>query len=130
MKGSDPITAWVPARPEYVHILRAVVASVAARHDFPYDGIDDLKIAVDEACAHLLDSAPGAATLRLRIVTRGQELEALVSVDAEAPSWPPEGFEKSLMWQVLSALADETRLVHEGGPAVRLTKRLPEPDRG
>ena len=107
-------------------MLRSVVASVAARLDLSYDAIDDLKIGLDEACGHLLDAAPDASSLRLRIVIGPASLEARVSVDAEAPFWPPEDFQDTLSWQILSALADEIILSEDGGPAVFLTKRIPE----
>lgn len=114
----------VPPRSEYLHVLRAVVAGMAARLDFSYDGIDDLKIAVDEACAQLLDASPDATTLSLELIPSDGGLEILVSVDGAATAWPPERFEDSLAWQVLSALADETHLEDGPGAAVRFRKRL------
>jgi anti-sigma regulatory factor (Ser/Thr protein kinase) len=43
----SPVIATVPARAEFVHVLRTVVAAVAARLDLPYDALDDLRMAVD-----------------------------------------------------------------------------------
>ena len=124
MHDVERVTLEVPPRPEYLHVLRAVVAGVAARLDFSYDGIDDLRIAIDEACAHLLDAAPDATLLSVELLPSEDGLEILVSVDAEASPWPPERLEESLAWQVLSALADETGIVPGDRPAVRFRKRL------
>ena len=42
-------------------MLRTATAGLAARLDFTLDEIEDLRIAVDEACALLLpDAVPGA----------------------------------------------------------------------
>jgi len=118
------VSVTVPARADYVHVLRSVIASIAARAEFTYDEIDDLRLAVDEACAPLI-AVSGAATLTLKTRSLdGGGLEILASIDALGAAWPPPGAERTLMWQVLSALADETRFEHvEGHPALRLTKR-------
>lgn len=118
------ISIRVPARPEFVHILRSVVAGAAARADFTYDEIDDVRLALDEACAQLL--ADGAATTLTMTVRIGlpNEIEVVASIDASARGWPPPGAEQTLGWQVLSALADDARYEHANGlPAVRIIKR-------
>ena len=66
--GPTDVVVSVPARPEFMQLLRAAVGSVAARVDFTYEAIDDLRIAVDEACARIL-AVPGTpGTLFLRII--------------------------------------------------------------
>ena len=124
-----PIVVEVPARPDHVHILRAVVASVAARLDVPYDVIEDLKIAVHEACAQLLESTTGT-TLRFTVNTSSGGLEIAAATDDQDAAWPPEGFESSLTWHVLSALTDETSFERDGGPVLRFTKRILEREDG
>lgn len=125
----SPILVEVPARAEHVQVLRAVVASVAARIDLPTDDIEDLKLAVDEACAHLLKEAGGTALLlRLRVWPTGLEVEA--STDNPGASWPPDGFEGSMTWQVLVALTDDASFSTEDGPVLRFTKRFEAAGRG
>ncbi len=118
------VSVQVPARPDLVHVLRSVIASIAARAEFTYDQIDDLRLAVDEACAQLLATAPGTMlTMVIREVDIGG-IEILASVDSDGAAWPPTGVEHTLTWQVLAALADEARFEHlDGHPALRLTKR-------
>lgn len=118
-----PIVVEVPAQPDHVHILRAVVASVAARLDVPYDVIEDLKIAVHEACAQLLESARGS-TLRFTVTTSSGGLEIAAAIDDHDAVWPPEGLESSLTWHVLTALTDETSFEQDGGPVLRFTKQV------
>jgi len=114
----------IPAKPDFVHVLRSVIAAVAARADFTYDAIDDLRLAVDEACAQLLAFRSPATTLSIVVETLADGgLGVLASTDADASAWPPEGIERTLTWQVLAALADDARVETAGGPALRLTKR-------
>ena len=50
----------MPAEGAYLSVLRTATAGLAARLDFTLDEIEDLRIAVDEACAMLLPQAlPG-----------------------------------------------------------------------
>jgi serine/threonine-protein kinase RsbW len=114
------IRVSVPARPQFVQVLRAVAASVAARLDFPYDVIEDLRLAVDEAFGQLL-RLPGPATeLLLRLAARPGRLEAVACSDAKPEAWPPPGADRSLGWQVLSGLTDHAGFEqYENGPALR-----------
>ncbi len=58
----DQVTVRMPAEGAYLSVLRTATAGLAARLDFTLDEIEDLRIAVDEACAMLLHQAiPGSA---------------------------------------------------------------------
>ena len=127
---SDLITVSVPPESGSVQVLRAVTASVAARMNMPFDGIEDLRLAVDEACAWLLGLAREATSMTLRLRPMDDRLEAVVSIDAAGPAWPPPDLEQSLSWKVLSALVDTVSLDAEAsGPSIRLIKRTLEPSR-
>src|SRR6478735_3271011 len=52
---SDTVDLRVPADPAYLAVLRTATAGLAARLDLTLDEIEDLRIAVDEACALLLE---------------------------------------------------------------------------
>ena len=118
------VTVRVPAQPDFVHVLRSVVATVAARDNFTYDEIDDLRLAVDEACAQLLALPGRSTTLTVQLTPVDGGLVVVATIDADGQAWPPEGAEHTLAWQILSALADETRFEElDGSPALRLTKR-------
>jgi serine/threonine-protein kinase RsbW len=124
LPADSPVVVTTPARPEMVHVLRAVARSVAARLDFPYDDIDDLRISIDEACAQLLLVAADDATFTLRLSSSGGGIVALVALDA-APTggWPPPGIEDSLAWRVLSGLSDDVSFeLLPTGPAIRIVK--------
>jgi serine/threonine-protein kinase RsbW len=119
------VIATVPARPDFVHVLRTVVAAVAARLDFPYDALDDLRMVVDEACSALLGIRSPARTLTLKLTPGTDHLEVLVCTDAEESSWPRPDVERTLAWKVLDALTDEAIFeTVPGGPAVRAVKRF------
>lgn len=118
----DTVTISVPARAEFLHVVRTVVGGVAARRDLTIDAIEDLRIAVDEACAQLLIA--GGTIVTVRISGHADGVEVVCSTDADLPTWPPVGVEHTLAAQVLQGLADGVSWEREdGGPSVRVGKR-------
>jgi len=123
------ISLSVPARAEYVHVLRTVVSGVGAGQDLSIDDIDDLRLAVDEASAHLLKIDPDAQALRLDLETQGTSL--IVTVGIATPARRNEApTDQFLTWHILGALTDGAEsVVEEYGPAVRFSKRMKPPTR-
>lgn len=125
----DGVLVSIPARSGYVQLVRSVVAGIGANLNLSIEEIDDLRLAVDEACNHLLGrSAPGAV-LTLEVAPRNGMLriEAVVSTAADGDGGDPAGDEFSLA--VLQALTDEALLAPAGsGRVVRIGKRLSSAD--
>jgi serine/threonine-protein kinase RsbW len=120
--SDDAVRITVPARAEFLHVVRTVVGSVAARNDLTLDAIEDLRIAVDEACAQLLGARGSEVTVA--IGPAGDGVETVCSTDAVVTMWPPEGLQHSLAVQVLHGLADSVAWeLTARGPAVRVGKR-------
>jgi serine/threonine-protein kinase RsbW len=95
--------------------IRAVAVDLAARVDFDLDSIDDLRMAVDNACARLVRLAASNATLSCSFAVRLERIEVTAEVDVEEMMDPlPRG---SFGWWVLQCLADEVAaLVLPGDP--------------
>jgi serine/threonine-protein kinase RsbW len=53
----DLINLTIPAKPDYVSIARLTISGIANRMGFSYDEIEDLKLAVAEACTNAVDHA-------------------------------------------------------------------------
>ncbi len=105
---TDTVRVSVPARAEHVHLLRTVTGAVAAHLALSLDDVDDLRLAVDQACARLLALPGEPRTLRLDLRPMRGRIEVVLGVDATA-TWPPGGLEDSLAWRVLGALGDHVR---------------------
>ena len=84
------ISLSVPAEPGSISVLRAVVASVAARLDLAVDDIEDLRLAVDEACAHLLSVHPRGSRLGLRVDGSDDHIHVVAWTDVTDPAWVRE----------------------------------------
>ena len=92
----------MPAEGAYLSVLRTATAGLAARLDFTLDEIEDLRIAVDEACAMLLAQAIPGTNLECDFELGADEMTITVSVTAAEPQMPARD---TFAWTVLSALA-------------------------
>jgi serine/threonine-protein kinase RsbW len=100
----DFVEVRLPAAGAYLSVLRTATAGLAARLDFTLDEIEDLRIAVDEACAILLQQAVPGSVLSCEFRLVGDSLRITVSApttDGRAPE------RDTFAWTVLSALAGE-----------------------
>ena len=78
----------LPADGAYASVLRTLSAGLAARLDFTMDDIEDLRIAVSEATAMVLDQADAGADLVCRFRLEPDELRLDVSTASEFPAAP------------------------------------------
>ena len=100
----DVVVLRLPAAGAYLSVLRTATAGLASRLDFTIDDIEDLRIAVDEACAMLLTQAVPGADLDCTFELTASAIRVDVSVltlDGQEPS------RDTFAWTVLTALAGE-----------------------
>ena len=101
-EAHDQVTVKMPADGAYLSVLRTATAGLAARLDFTLDEIEDMRIAVDEACAMLLSQAIPGSNLECAFELGQDEMTVSVSVRCLAPRVPAGD---TFAWTVLSALA-------------------------
>ncbi|GAA3606683.1 hypothetical protein GCM10022223_23230 [Kineosporia mesophila] len=105
-RNLDTVDLRVPADPAYLAVVRTAAAGLGTRLDLTLDEIEDLRIAVDEACSLLLAGRahPGRtldAAFEVGLVG-SQNLSVTISGPvAELPR------EASFSWSVLRALAGD-----------------------
>jgi serine/threonine-protein kinase RsbW len=98
----DHVTIRMPAEGAYLSVLRTATAGLAARLDFTLDEIEDLRIAVDEACAMLLAEAAEGSTLECDFELGGATMTISVSARSSLGRVPAKD---TFAWTVLTALA-------------------------
>lgn len=117
----DVVLLDVPATPAYITVVRTAAAGLAARVDLTLDRIEDVRIAVDEACVMLVSPADEseAVTLTCEFTLEAESLAVEVS---RASTTLPEA--SAFVWSVLSALVDSLETGEdEGRTWVRLVVR-------
>jgi serine/threonine-protein kinase RsbW len=108
----DEVTVRLPALRRYVGSVRTLTTALAAQCDLTVDDIEDVQIAIDEACALLLQHAPRSqAWLDLQFLINDGRLVADVRMDVQSGA---EIDRTGLSWMVLSSVTD-TLDFDEGG---------------
>jgi len=114
-----PVELEVPARPEYVRLVRLVVGALAAsRRDLDDERVADLRLAVNEACTLAVAEAPDG---RLHVAC-AEEPDAFIVDVFDGPDEEDED-DDGLAFALIRALVDDVATVHEGG-ATRLRLRM------
>jgi serine/threonine-protein kinase RsbW len=119
-KVRDVVELRLPADPAYLSVVRTATAGLAARLDFTLDEIEDLRIAVDEACAMLLPDIVGVLSCTFEMLD--DALRITVAAQTKERHEPQRG---TFAWTVLTALAGEVEAGtdDEGRVTVCLHKR-------
>ena len=109
MSHGPDVELRLPAESAYVAVLRMTTAGLAARLDFTLDDIEDLRMAVGEACALVLERADQGGDLHAAFDLHDGSIRVSVSADSTQDAEPDT---ESFGWQVLTALSTDvdTRL--------------------
>jgi len=101
---------------QMLFLARMTGAAVAARADFEYEQVEDLRLAIDELCIGLMSARPGAARLTLLFVWDDQGTldvhgtltpEEGVSANGRHPAPAVSGSSFELSERILDALVDD-----------------------
>jgi serine/threonine-protein kinase RsbW len=99
---TEEVVLRVPADPAYLTVLRTATAGLAARLDMTLDEIEDLRIAVDEAAALLMEGGHEDAELVAGFTIEPDALSVRVTGPATTLPEP-----HSFAWAVLEALVGQ-----------------------
>lgn len=138
---SDFIEMKVPAKPEYVGVIRLTISGIANRLGYSYDDIEDIKISVAEACTNVVNHAykgeDGMMTigfgiyenrLEVMVADRGQSFsieETKVSmgpINADKPI--AELKQGGLGLFLIDTLMDKVEISNQTGVIIIMTKFL------
>ncbi len=117
-QNQNYVEVRLPADGAYLSVLRTATAGLAARLDFTLDEIEDLRIAVDEACALLLRQpvADSPLTCLFNLTKDGME----VTVSAATINGQPPARD-NFAWTVLTALAGDVKSFVDDEKTVHIT---------
>lgn len=125
--GSEPpsnperVAMTIPARPEYVGVVRLAAAAIAGRMAFGYDEVEDLKVAVSEACSEAILNGGTEVEIQFGVGPDRLEVQVAGGVGQEET----RGQESELGLLLMRVLMDEVRTEREGARQIlRLVKRL------
>ncbi|UZH05572.1 anti-sigma B factor RsbW [Heyndrickxia coagulans] len=142
MEEFDHISMKIPAKAEYVGVIRLTISGIASRMGFDYELIEDLKIAASEAITNAVqhaykDKEDGEVTIdfnlypdRLEVMVsdkgdsfdleKVRELAGPYTEDVQIEFM----IEGGLGLYLIESLMDEVRIHYDGGITVMMTKYL------
>lgn len=136
----DYIEMKIPAKPEFVGVIRLTLSGIASRMGFSYDEIEDLKIATSEACTNAVQHAYKNSENGEVIIGYGlyeDRLEVMVADNGQSFDFESarQGLgpydqnssveflrEGGLGLYLIETLMDEVRIHHKEGVTVFMTK--------
>jgi serine/threonine-protein kinase RsbW len=139
MRAFDYVEIRVPAKPQYVSVIRLAVSGLATRLGFTYDEIEDLKIATGEAVTNVVHHAyvgeegevvMGCALfenkIEIMVADYGTSFNFEEIKTKIGPYKEDENVamlrEGGLGLYLMDTLMDEVKLNNEGGVTVFMTK--------
>ena len=122
LDGPSAVSIDIPCDPRMVALVRSAATAVASTLDIGIDRLDDLRLAVDEACSLLMSVASPTESVRSRMATHASTFTLVARARTEGALPSRTGF----AWTVLTALVDSVDLRTDGHDAV-LTLTLTAP---
>ncbi|MEZ5185557.1 MAG: ATP-binding protein [Candidatus Nanopelagicales bacterium] len=104
MESASEVVLTVPAESSFVGLVRTATSAICAQADFTVDRLDDLRLAIDEACALAIADARPGSDLQVAWTVTGQQVA--IEVVSESSSGRPVAT-NTFAWTVLTALVDE-----------------------
>ena len=120
---TDLLKFSVPGKPEYVRTIRMAVSSVASNLGFDVEAIDDIKVAVSEACTNVVkhgkqcesiyevscEITEDGIVISVIDMIGGYDVESYIPPDLDAPK------ENGLGILIIKTLMDEVNITSKMG---------------
>jgi serine/threonine-protein kinase RsbW len=122
----SPIVLVLPAETELIRLARLMASGVATTVGLPLDEVEDLRVAVDEVCATLIEaSTEGPINLSFTVT------DNRLVVSGHATSGAPlDTARVAISRQILDAITDEQQISNDDQTIrFRISRRLPATDR-
>ncbi len=113
VRTSD-VVLQVPSSPASLRVVRMVAATIVADDGFDIDEVDDVRMAVDELCAAVIEASP-TSSMRVRFRLEAHRLD--VQIDAES-STPASVQVDEMRAAVLGAVTDQYSTAVEDGRSI------------
>lgn len=121
----------IPCRPEFVGVARLAILGVASRMPFSYDEVEDIRLAVGEACTTAVERAIKADKTDSSLIIRSEIIDSKLTIDVldevepvAAPTQKDEsadGFdEENIGALLMELLVDEITVEETPGNGTRV----------
>jgi serine/threonine-protein kinase RsbW len=131
----DTLTLYVPGKAEYVSTVRLAVSSLAAQAGFDVEIIEDIKVAVSEACSNILCHSQIGDDRTYRVECTRHEGKLEITVADDGVGFDADNYETpepdclhvgGLGIYIIKALMDEVEVTSRdgAGAVIKMTKNV------
>ena len=131
----DLMKMLVPGKPEYVRTVRMTAASIASDAGFDIEAIEDIKVAVSEACNNTVVHARESHIKDYSVEFERAEEKLTITVTDSGPGYDTDAYEEPEIEElrsgglglfIIKALMDEVDIMSEPGVGtnIRMIKYL------
>ena len=129
---SDLLKLNIPGKAEYVGVARMTAAAFASSLGFDIDAVEDIRLAVGEACNNVVDhnSENGAIEYEIQMENQGEAL--VITVKDKGNGYDPSEYkepdmenprEEGLGLIIIKAMMDEVEIHSEVGVGTNITMK-------
>ena len=121
----------IPGRAEFVAVARLTAAAIASRMEFSYEAIDDIKLAVGEACANAIEHAcPEGEGGEIRLSFSLEREGVVIEIRDAGPGFDPSALEaewgegppeRGLGLLLIRSVMDKVEVVSQPNSETRVT---------
>lgn len=120
----EPVELTLPAQQNMMLVLRLTTAGVIARAGLTVDKMDDVKMAVEEACSCMIGAPDGPERLSLRFCEDQDGLLIRVCADRSCTGAAVGEDERSVVKCILETLVDGVQLCMQGDAVGAIEMRV------
>ena len=124
LKFSEPVELKVPAHKNSMLVIRLTAAGVIARAGLTVDRLDEVKMAVEEACTCLMEASEPPKCLKLTFTDAEDGLHIRVCGDCACGGESVEGDELNVVRCILESLADGVEIFRTGNRLSAIELRI------
>jgi len=132
---TDLLKLCVPGKPEYVGTIRMAIAHVAANVGFDIEAIDDIKVAVSEACTNIICHSHNHSDFSYDVIVEREDRSLTITVTDRGVGFETDEYVEPVPGEtrgsgmgifIVRALMDEVDIQSEVGVGtnIRMTKYL------
>jgi serine/threonine-protein kinase RsbW len=126
---ADTLKFMIPGKPEYVRTVRLAISSLAGSAGFDIEAVEDIMMAVSEACSNIVCRGVGAQNASYEVSC--EMLGDRIVIQVENPPYGPDEnvraerrpvsfSEGGLCLNIIRALMDEVDVLSDTGRGARI----------
>ncbi|HOL84215.1 ATP-binding protein [Thermoclostridium caenicola] len=124
MKPLDSVSVLVPAKAEYVSVVRLTASGIASRLGFDIDDIEDIKVSISEVISRMIDKRVSSGRIAIDFHLFSDSIRIDFRLSDSSPKDIFAGGADDLAFEIIRSLMDEVNLNTDNQALLSMVKKL------